>query len=950
MGKYSKFHSNYILRKKHQRTNKGTIFERDWVTIGEQHQIEKGKKPYYNDTNFLFTDNNYPSYQTRHNFGKWVASWTYDDVKSSTDDTNVIKTNQKINDIRDFAYYGSAVELIRSSINDIIINFPGRITLSASPILIPTTGGGYNELNGYHELNNPFGIDLIHKLTLNELGTVNSLRFLCNSNSNFTVNNIDITSYEIISRKMMGKVQEFTETIKYVNDKGEYIDSNGEVTDSSHAKTETVVNSYQFLQMFTEEEQKIALQKGWSYIDCSPSFWLPDYDMIVIPNQTHKSNESTQSESYLKSQLSSIDGITSLKNFPLYTVRINNSYEIEAYIYNDETILISNQPNLEIKPKKEVMDEYFNGLDGFEKQLLCLDSKPFYHNSFITPIETDLSYKYVYRDYTWPSVVDENTGYAFIDISSNTYEDYVNRLVDMATTMDELWCDNLYRSMTHESIKNFDWTYTKDYEDGDEQDNIDGGNQIMKLIRIYGRCFDDLKRLSDGIGFTTNNTYDGILNQPSAQLSDSLENKGWDVVSIIDPHYSSVKLDKSFVEDSGIIGKNSIQQGTLSQLGKWFNSLNYNMITGQSTENDFMKRLLLSSDHILRSKGTIQSIGMIMGLFGLGEEDYEISEEYRYIPLLSLHKIDDANDISDDSLYQTIENVNLDKSLPRYYDDIYSGVPLNDIYINNSHYIVPYYTFDRTYDGGLIFQGKGGWLKNNNGEYAETLSYIRSVSKFDDLLNLDPSELVTGDVDDGIIKNSMYYIVSPETYMGYIDSVKPTDNLSHYFMLKNNGEYAPELSENWFNVGIKPDDISDELFIKATEKAAYYDQIQPSNIGNNPHTGYGMYDSGEEFFEYLKKPFKYSIDTQSLANTEEAEKIIFDIKKSTDSDKIKILIDCKDSDAQKPNSNYYFNSKVIKLINKHTDSELYKKYFKNVILNYLTQIIPSSAILELEGF
>ena len=87
--RYTKYHSNFILRKKHQNTtNNGSIWERDWVTIGAQHQIEPGKRPYYFDGNFLFTDNIYESYKKRHNFTKRVAQWTYDDVKDSEQKEN----------------------------------------------------------------------------------------------------------------------------------------------------------------------------------------------------------------------------------------------------------------------------------------------------------------------------------------------------------------------------------------------------------------------------------------------------------------------------------------------------------------------------------------------------------------------------------------------------------------------------------------------------------------------------------------------------------------------------------------------------------------------------------------------------------------------------------------------------------------------------------------------
>ena len=417
MARYSKIHSNYVLSKTHQDTKKGRIYVRDWVTIGGQHQIEKGKKPYYSDTNFLFTDNSYPSYKKKHNYGKWVAHWDYEDVKNSKEDVNIVKVNTSSNDIRDFAYYGSAVELVKSSVTNIIKWFPARITLSTETVTY-LDDNQYKELSGYKMLNNPFEVDFVHTLSEKEKEEYNVDRFLCDSYGNFTFNGLNITSYTV-----------------------------------------TTSNDY--------------LSGG-----CIPENWLPGNGRK-----------------------------------PVYSVSINGVKLIEAWVINYEIIPLfktDNLSNCDIKPKKELLDNYFNEIDGFEKQLLTLDSKPLYKNSFLTAIEGELDYKYVYRDYTWPSSYDIVNGYGYIDISSQTYIDYVSSLIDMASVFDELWCDNLYRNMTHESIKNFDWTYTREYNEGDEQDNIDGGNQIMKLLRVYGRAFDDLKHKVDGIKYVSNNTYDGF--------------------------------------------------------------------------------------------------------------------------------------------------------------------------------------------------------------------------------------------------------------------------------------------------------------------------------------------------------------------------------------------------------------------------------------------------------
>lgn len=898
MARYSKIHSNYVLSKTHQDTKKGRIYVRDWVTIGGQHQIEKGKKPYYSDTNFLFTDNSYPSYKKKHNYGKWVAHWDYEDVKNSKEDVNIVKVNTSSNDIRDFAYYGSAVELVKSSVTNIIKWFPARITLSTEAVTY-LDDNQYKELSGYNMLNNPFEVDFVHTLSEKEKEEYNVDRFLCESYGNFIFKAQDSESVPETEMEIM-------------------------------SYTVTTSNDY--------------LLGG-----CIPENWLPGDNRE-----------------------------------PVYSVSINGRKVIEAWVINYEIIPLSQLYKLEIKPKKELLDNYFNEIDGFEKQLLTLDSKPLYKNSFLTAIEGELDYKYVYRDYTWPStaveftVGNETFTHGIIDISSQTYMDYVSSLIDMASVFDELWCDNLYRNMTHESIKNFDWTYTREYNEGDEQDNIDGGNQIMKLIRVYGRAFDDLKHKVDGIKYVSNNTYDGFVNQPDAEISDRLELMGWDVTStipnFIDTDQGYIGKDTGYVidkktwdnlssieqgkyelayydEETGdIIGqtsynkldteskkkfKNYYPQMDLSDEKitssfieeneyKWFDAVNSNNISAQKSDIDFMKRLLLSSSCIFNTKGTKHSIDMVMGMFGFGESDYTITETYyQTIPM----------DYTDET-YDEIENINYYKNYSKHYDDAYSGVPIKDIFLGSKHVIVPYYDQRRIYDGDFIFESRGGWAENgeNTGIYTETLSYLHVVSDFSELLDIDPNSLHDKDI---------YYVANLSSYSEYVNTLPP--NLSHFFVLvlneDYNGKYMPHLPESWDNIDMS--DVNNE----DTKRAKYLDSIISTNIGNNPHVGYGTYDSGDEFKQYMEKPFKYAIDEYLLDEDwkTKAEDLTFNISDAEDNDKVKNLVNSGD------NTPYYINRKYIKITN-NLDNDLYKEYFMDVIVKYLMQVIPSTAILVLEGF
>ena len=134
MGRYTKITSDYIKSKRHQTLNDGsTIFERDWVTVGNDQvqQLDPGKKVYYSDSNFIFTINATKDYKKKHSTGKWVGSFYLDDVLGSSDEVNTVKVNFKSNDLRNYAYYGSAVELVKTSIENIIMDFPGRLKVTS---------------------------------------------------------------------------------------------------------------------------------------------------------------------------------------------------------------------------------------------------------------------------------------------------------------------------------------------------------------------------------------------------------------------------------------------------------------------------------------------------------------------------------------------------------------------------------------------------------------------------------------------------------------------------------------------------------------------------------------------------------------------------------------------------------------------------------------------------
>lgn len=843
MAQYTKHNSNYIKTVEHQHLKDGsTIFERDWVTIGSQLNFGPGKIPYYNNGNFIFTTSPTPFFQKRYKNGVTVATWTYDDVKEASSTVNQIQFDEYTEDIRSFAYYGSCVEFLRATIEKIIYEFPGNITLSEDKLEIPPTteNSDYTYINGYI-VNNPFQIDL-HTKDIHLQQYDNELRFLSSSWQKYEVNGQPITKYVI-------------------------------------------------------------------------SDWKGDLDC-------------PQNDQYY------------IKKEPVVIVKINDNIELKGYMLDRDIIFCYEGQDLVIQPKEEIIETYFNGLKGFEKQLLTRKTKPLYTNKFITPIEYNLGYLYYNRTYTWPS-----DGYC-IDITSTKYIDFINKLSSMAELYDELWTDNLWRRMTHEAIKNYDWTYTREFIDGDEEDNVDGGERMHKVLNIIGRVFDDIKLSIDTIKRQNKTTYNGDRNVPNALLSDKLELFGWDI-------YSTIPTYKNENNETVSASEETITQEVLDDItnevevndkkiypDKWYPTSNPNKITFADVDVEFMRRLLLSTRRIFETKGTRQSIDMIMGLFGYGDTDYTITEHYRTVTPREYDEVIDQK--TNETLGDRIVRLNnQEKQMELLYDEDASGIPVAsfiggyDEQGNPKTYLIPYYDQTKMYDGNLYFQNKGGWFYKKDDEsteidfskWTETLSYLHVVSQVKDLLNVNPFGIRNGDI---------YYVVNLNDYIDYTET---TDTLySHFFVMEN--ELMPEEISSWVNINLENDD-------SYAKKAKYLDTIIPYNIGNNPHVGYGDYDMGNEFFEYMKKPFKYALDKEYFASPyyEEADNIEFKV-----SDRIDAKYDIEDDKKIITNNDtYYLNDKVIIFKNK-IDSNEYKNYFKSVIINYLMQVIPSTAIFVLENF
>ena len=195
---------------------------------------------------------------------------------------------------------------------------------------------------------------------------------------------------------------------------------------------------------------------------------------------------------------------------------------------NQEIVYLSDEANMDgihLRPLEKFIVQFYNECDNFEKLILDRKSTPKYKASFSVIKDNENGYYREVEDFIFPT----SYGNYNVDATSFGFNDYTSRLVEIGDYYDSLFTDNLYRSMTHEAIKNFDWTYTREFVVGDEDEYIHGGEKMQKALRIFAREFDEILTYINNVKNLNRVTYDERSNLPDYFLIDALENSGWDV-------------------------------------------------------------------------------------------------------------------------------------------------------------------------------------------------------------------------------------------------------------------------------------------------------------------------------------------------------------------------------------------------------------------------------------
>ena len=630
---YIKSYSNYVLKRKHQDINSGTIYERDITTIGGLNQFAKGQVPIYKSSNFIITVNN--ENNANRNFindGGWEKNgtgdtWTLSSINESngvesTEKTLKIVLKQDYYKLRDFAYFGSCVELIRASIIDIVNRFPGEL-------YVPSINGEgipvYYEEIGNNEPQRLGGNNLV----------------LVDNPHNINIHTEELGKYEIDN------------PLKYMCNNGYKNYTSSDLTDSG----------------------------------CTWSVTTND-ECVNVGNT---------------------------KQLLLSTINING-FTIYAYKCNLGIFYLTNKSNVGkiiTRPNKKNIEEFFNSLDNFQKILMNRNSQPEYSSVFEVMSENSFGYVTELKTFTFPKTY----GNYNLSVGDGSYESYVNSLQRYAEFYDEYFSDNIWRSMTHESIKNFDWTYTREYGVGEEEEYVFGGTRMQKTLRLIGREFDEIKTYIDALKNYQKVDYGKCNAIPDYFLTDSVNQEGWDVENIY-PYNSDFK-QVQILENVQITpysvnhinqkhkngyfykcnnncnGKPSLIEakddyankseiydkcidGIRSKISQYSSEKEYSI---NDINNHFMRMLKLNSKNIFRKKGTIQSIETLLSLFGLKSKRWK--DKYN----------DRLQSITNDS--RALKSYNADYEIKEY---VTATKGIEDTWLNNNTEMhkINWYNFTKT--------------------------------------------------------------------------------------------------------------------------------------------------------------------------------------------------------------------------------------------------------------
>ena len=876
----------------------GTVYERDFLSISGPGLYTNTERPLYQDSNFRFVVRSGVALKHKHKQGNWAETkdcdnystqwWTVECLNGDgVSDQSKIIANPDYTSLKDFAYYGSATDLIRATMIDIALKFPAEIYFTTEKSKYSVSG---LPSGTYFIVDNPFNIDL-HSQKPSTASSVNynKYRYLCDSWQEYN----GITSWATYS-------------------------------DTAH------------------HNQTLQPLSCYGPDDC---VWICDV----------KINGQPVSACYIGGEI--------------------------KYLYKSTSL-----QGIHCRPNSDAIKKACNEFNDFEKVLLNIDIfnakaenssllGQKYRAVFDTPYFTDDGYFTNYEEYVWPSKYGWNP-----DMSGQAYQVYIDRLLKLAEFHDEYDSDNIWRSMTHEAIKNLDWSFTR--QTGDmaiEYTELDT-TRIEPMLKLYGRQYDEIKRQIDNIGRMNNISYDKKNNAPDYFIDELLFESGWEPRALDDAK-NNTKFNVTW-NKSGLV--------------KYY--------TTSEASDEVLRILKINSRYLLSKKGTRDGVRELLGLFGFTETTGNTVSKTNY-KLSEYHASFNSKITYSTAVQYNSSKINFNEDVTNF--DELQGIP---VAATSDGYVIPWYDQDLKYDGGLYYQMNGGWKKEGVGTqwrkdvvnpinktakitlsgstsstnsnvastfYDETLSTMKVVARLADLLEIPKTQLRAGEVcyvEDITDLGEMYNAGSGDDT---IQNNTISDKVTHYFVLGDIDLFAtlgvytgttsnPVTKYGWVNI---PSDYFKSMTVPTgstvfssinnlrnygAAMSAYLEDINSNYTGNNPHAGYGIYDDGFEYLERLRCPFlgayKEGLLPSDITSEDQAKGLCNFGSLNVVEDSTKIIYYDYPGIQNQPSTITGIDDAQMKMVNiKNLDivfNSQSKDFVTTYILPFVEQMIPSTAIFR----
>ena len=241
-----------------------------------------------------------------------------------------------------------------------------------------------------------------------------------------------------------------------------------------------------------------------------------------------------------------------------------------------------------VKPNTQKTAEIFqDNFDEVEDFILNRNIQPKYTATFEYPYyDSDGIFTLKTQNVTW--VLD---GLWNLDIVTSNFDTYLTTLSEIALNLDDYKTNLISRFLTTGSFKDFD---TKD-------------QKMEKILQIYGRSFDEVKKFIDALANMNSVNYIVGNDIPSQLLTNLAQTLG--INTNISPINNDQLLDAVFSTTNDQIYSGQAQQKTPSEL-------NY----------QYFRNVILNSAYMFKSKGTRTSLEYIMRLIGAPEAITEFNE------------------------------------------------------------------------------------------------------------------------------------------------------------------------------------------------------------------------------------------------------------------------------------------------------------------------------------